>query len=125
MKLFDGKSVAGWKPLIPGQPLGWFVKDGILANQPPANNLVSERKFWNFDLHAEFRVSPQSNSGIGLRNTMERLALLYGERSALDLGNFRDGVRLVLRIPLSAARDRVHAYEPVASKNPAQPANIM
>ena len=67
----------------------------------------------------------KTNSGIGLRNTMERLALLYGERSALDLGNFRDGVRLVLRIPLSAARDRVHAYEPVASKNPAQPANIM
>ena len=71
VKLFDGKSVAGWKPLIPGQPLGWSVKDGILGNQPPANNLVSEKKFWNFDLHAEFRVSADTNSGIGLRGRYE------------------------------------------------------
>jgi hypothetical protein len=71
VKLFDGKSVAGWKPLVPGKPLGWAVKDGILGNQPAANNLVSEKKFWNFDLHAEFRVSADSNSGIGLRGRYE------------------------------------------------------
>ena len=71
VKLFDGKSLAGWKPLIAGKPLGWAVKDGILGNEPSANNLVSEKKFWNFDLHAEFRVSPGSNSGIGLRGRYE------------------------------------------------------
>src|SRR5262245_12501884 len=71
VKLFDGKSLAGWQPMIPGTPLGWTVKDGIMINEPPANNLVSEKKFWNFDLHAEFRVSPQSNSGIGLRGRYE------------------------------------------------------
>lgn len=71
VKLFDGKSLAGWKPVIAGQPLGWEVKDGILGNHPAANNLVSDKKFWNFDLHAEYRVSPQTNSGIGLRGRYE------------------------------------------------------
>jgi len=71
VKLFDGKTLDGWKPLIPGKPLGWTVKDGILGNEPAANNLVSEKKFWNFDLHAEFKVSPESNSGIGLRGRYE------------------------------------------------------
>jgi hypothetical protein len=71
VKLFDGKSLAGWMPMVDGQPLGWMVKDGILGNQPASNNLVSEKKFWNFDLHAEYRVSPGSNSGIGLRGRYE------------------------------------------------------
>jgi hypothetical protein len=71
VKLFDGKSLAGWKPVVAGQPLGWAIKDGILGNQPAANNLVSDRKFWNFDLHAGYRVSPNTNSGIGLRGRYE------------------------------------------------------
>ena len=71
VKLFDGKSLAGWQPLIAGQPLGWTVTDGIMGNTPAANNLVSEKKFWNFDLHAEFRVSTETNSGIGLRGRYE------------------------------------------------------
>jgi len=69
--LFDGKSLAGWSAMVEGQPLGWTVKDGIMGNTPAANNLVSEKKFWNFDLHAEFRVSAETNSGIGLRGRYE------------------------------------------------------
>jgi len=71
VKLFDGKSLAGWQAMVAGQPLGWTVKDGIMGNTPAANNLVSEQKFWNFDLHAEFRVSKETNSGIGLRARYE------------------------------------------------------
>jgi len=71
VKLFDGKSLAGWSAMVEGQPLGWTVKDGIMDNTPAANNLVSEKKFWNFDLHAEFRVSAETNSGIGLRGRYE------------------------------------------------------
>jgi hypothetical protein len=71
VKLFDGKSLAGWQALVAGQPLGWTVKDGIMGNTPAANNLVSDKKFWNFDLHAEFRVSVETNSGIGLRARYE------------------------------------------------------
>ena len=71
VKLFDGKSLAGWSAVVAGQPLGWTVKDGVMGNTPAANNLVSDKKFWNFDLHAEFRVSPDTNSGIGLRARYE------------------------------------------------------
>jgi hypothetical protein len=71
VKLFDGKSLSGWSAMVEGQPLGWTVKDGIMGNTPAANNLVSEKKFWNFDLHAEFRVGADTNSGIGLRGRYE------------------------------------------------------
>ncbi|HTM47244.1 MAG TPA: DUF1080 domain-containing protein [Bryobacteraceae bacterium] len=69
--LFDGKSLDGWQAMVPGKPLNWTVKDGILSNTPAANNLISDKKFWNFELHAEFRVSPNTNSGIGLRGRYE------------------------------------------------------
>ena len=69
--LFNGRDLSGWLPMIPGRPLGWTVKDAILMNQPKANNLISENKFWNFDLHAEVRLAAKTNGGIGLRGRYE------------------------------------------------------
>lgn len=69
--LFNSKDLSGWLPLIAGQALGWTVKDGAMTNVAGANNLVSEKKFWNFTLHSEYRVGPHSNSGIGLRGRYE------------------------------------------------------
>lgn len=69
--LFNGKDLTGWLPMVKGKPLGWVVHNGILTNNPPANNLVSEKKFWNFKLHAEYRLHKHSNSGIGLRGRYE------------------------------------------------------
>jgi hypothetical protein len=71
VKLFNGKDLSGWNRMIPGKETGWVVKDGLLANIPPANNLISTQKFWNFELHAEFRLREHSNSGIGLRGRYE------------------------------------------------------
>ena len=71
MDLFNGKDLAGWLPMIQGKELGWSVPNGILTNSDNANNLVSERTFWNFKLHAEYRLVPGSNSGIGLRGRYE------------------------------------------------------
>lgn len=42
-----------------------------MANVAHANNLVSDRSFWNFKLHVEYRVGKDSNSGIGLRGRYE------------------------------------------------------
>lgn len=69
--LFNGRDLAGWSAAIPGKPLGWDVKNGVLVNTPAANNLVSSAKFWNFELHAEYKLREQSNSGIGLRARYE------------------------------------------------------
>lgn len=69
--LFNGKDVSGWHGLVPNLALGWSIKDGALANAAGANNLVSDRAFWNFKLHVEYRVGKDSNSGIGLRGRYE------------------------------------------------------
>lgn len=69
--LFNGKDLGGWKPMVPGKPPGWSVRDGLMANSAAANNLVSEQKFWNFILRAEYRYGKSSNSGIGLRGRYE------------------------------------------------------
>ncbi len=71
VELFNGNDLSGWEPMVPGQELGWSVDNGILTNHPPANNLVSEREFWNFKLHAEYRLYENSNSGFGLRGRYE------------------------------------------------------
>jgi len=71
LELFNHKDLSGWQPMVPNQALGWAMKDGAMANVAGANNLVSTDSFWNFKLHAEFRVGEHSNSGIGLRGRYE------------------------------------------------------
>lgn len=71
IELFNGRDLTGWAPLTAGRPIGWTVKDGLLMNEERAPNLASEKKFWNFNLHVEYRVGPRSNSGIGLRGRYE------------------------------------------------------
>jgi len=69
--LFNGKDLSGWKPLVPDAEMKWSVQDGILRNAPPTTDILSERKFWNFKLHVDFRIVEHSNSGIGLRGRYE------------------------------------------------------
>jgi hypothetical protein len=71
VELFNGKDFTGWRPMIAGEALGWEVKDGAMSNKAGANNLVTEEKFWNFDLHVEYKYGAGSNSGIGLRGRYE------------------------------------------------------
>ncbi len=70
VNLFDGRDLAGWSATVAGRP-PWTVKQGILTNAPGSGDLVSDRKFWNFILHAEFRIGAAGNSGIGLRGRYE------------------------------------------------------
>lgn len=76
INLFDGKDLAGWQPFVTPTPPatrtgGWSVKEALLTNSPGASDLVSERKFQNFDLHVEYLIGSRSNSGIGLRGRYE------------------------------------------------------
>ncbi|MDQ6665788.1 MAG: DUF1080 domain-containing protein [Acidobacteriota bacterium] len=80
IEMFNHADLAGWHGVVQSQALGWTVKDGILSSTGGANNLESDRKFWNFKLHVEFRVGAHSNSGIGLRGRYEVQILEdYGE----------------------------------------------
>ncbi|MFB3828420.1 MAG: DUF1080 domain-containing protein [Bryobacteraceae bacterium] len=71
IRLFNGKDLSGWHGMIPGKDLGWKVENGLLRSTGKANNLESDGKYWNYILHLEYRVGPQSNSGIGLRGRYE------------------------------------------------------
>jgi hypothetical protein len=71
VELFDGKDLNGWHALVPGAVMKWSVTDGVLKNAPPTTDIVSDRKFWNFDAQVEFRIVEHSNSGIGLRGRYE------------------------------------------------------
>ena len=71
IQLFNGKDLSGWKALHPDVPMKWTVQDAILRNSPPTTDIISERKFWNFKLHVDFRIVQNSNSGIGLRGRYE------------------------------------------------------
>ena len=69
--LLNHKDLSGWHGIVPGKDLGWTVENGTLKSTGGANNLETDRKFWNFLLHVEYRVGPHSNSGIGLRGRYE------------------------------------------------------
>lgn len=71
IELFNGKDLSGWHTSGGRREGGWTVKDGVLASIGGAANLVSDRRFWNFKLHVEYKVGQNSNSGIGLRARYE------------------------------------------------------
>jgi len=71
IELFNGKDLTGWKPRSAQTKNGWIVRDGLLVNATPGNDLVTEQKFTDFQVHAEFRYPKGSNSGIYLRGRYE------------------------------------------------------
>jgi hypothetical protein len=71
IELFNGHDLTGWQPRNPTTKNGWVVRNGILTNASPGNDLVTDSKFDDFKLHAEFRYPKGSNSGIYLRGRYE------------------------------------------------------
>lgn len=63
----------------------------------------------------------RAHQGIGLRNTLERLSLLYGANSDVELVNFLTGVRLTLRLPLRLGRVEANRTESHTSLTPVHP----
>ena len=80
IKLFNGKDLTGWKLSNPKKKNGWHVAAGELVNTTPKSdfgaygdhgNLITERRFHDFRLIAEYNVAPGGNSGIYLRGMYE------------------------------------------------------
>ena len=69
--LFNGRDLEGWKPRSAAVKNGWLVRQGMLSNVQPGNDLLTEKRFTDFKLHAEFRYPRGSNSGIYLRGRYE------------------------------------------------------
>jgi len=69
VSLFDGKSLDGWTPQDPALADAFKVEDGAILTHGAFTHLfysgaVNGAKFKNFELRAEFKVAPTSNSGI-------------------------------------------------------------
>ena len=78
MELFDGQSLAGWRPY--GKPVdtpigeGWKVEDGLLHKLPgvKGGDIISEQKFTDFELEWEWRLAPGANNGLKYCVTEQR-----------------------------------------------------
>ncbi len=66
--LFNGKNLDGWKTFQGKNITGWKVIDGVLYNSAIGSDhggdIVTRAKYQNFELYLEFKMAPQSNSGI-------------------------------------------------------------
>lgn len=80
INLIAGNDLSGWKPRPPATRSGWVLRDGLLVNEKPGTDLVTDRTFEDFRVVAEFRYPPKSNSGIYLRGRYEvQIEDNYGE----------------------------------------------
>jgi len=66
--LFDGKSTDKWKTFNGGEVTGWKIVDGELHNSGVGSDhggdIITKKAYENFELYLEWKVSPQSNSGV-------------------------------------------------------------
>ena len=69
--LFDGKDLKGWTGVNSSKAEGWSVENGLLTCAGQADDLKTVAKYWNFELHVEYKIPPRGNSGIGLRGRYE------------------------------------------------------
>ncbi len=63
--LFDGESSEGWRRYNGDNfPEGWVVEDGTLYMRERAGDIIYDRKFLNFHLKIDWKISEGGNSGI-------------------------------------------------------------
>ncbi|MDO8543743.1 MAG: DUF1080 domain-containing protein [Opitutaceae bacterium] len=93
--LFDGKTLNGWNVYRQKTPpnQGWEVKEGTLRTVPKVKgtNIVTERKFKDFEFSWEWRIQPAGNNGIKYFVTEDRPSAPGHEYQLIDDGAHSDG----------------------------------
>ena len=95
--LFDGKTFAGWraygKPAMPEK--GWRVQDGMIlkVKGERGGDIITERKFEDFDLRWEWRIAKDGNNGLKYLVTEKRANGPGHEYQMLDDDGHPDGKR--------------------------------
>jgi hypothetical protein len=64
--LFDGETLFGWAPRGEAR---WMVREGVLRSEPDSGGgfLSTTSEFADYQLHVEFWIDSQANSGVFLR----------------------------------------------------------
>jgi hypothetical protein len=65
------EDLSNWGQRFSDDPSGWKVEAGVIRNTPPSVDLVTKERYYDFKLHAEWRVPEKGNSGIYLRGRYE------------------------------------------------------
>ncbi len=91
VSLFNGKDLTGWKGLV-GNPVyrsrqsdsamqalqvkadekiknDWVVKDGILVFTGHGDNLCTQKKYGDFEMYVDWKITEQGDAGIYLRGS--------------------------------------------------------
>ena len=91
VSMFNGKDLTGWKGLV-GNPIyrtkqtdsalktlqekadakmvnDWVVKDGILVFTGHGDNLCTEKKYGDFEMYVDWKITAQGDAGIYLRGS--------------------------------------------------------
>jgi hypothetical protein len=68
IRLTEGNTIKGWHAEGTNQ---WTAENGVLKSAKSGANLVTDQKFNDFKLHAEFKIPKGSNSGVYLRGRYE------------------------------------------------------
>ena len=91
VNLFNGKDLTGWKALV-ANPIKrekmtaselkaaelianekmkkiWQAKDGLLVYEGHGDNLVTEKKYGNFELYVDWKITEKGDAGIYLRGS--------------------------------------------------------
>jgi hypothetical protein len=93
--LFDGKSMKGWRVYNkPGAAInGWEVADGTLHCLPKVkgDNLITEKKYNDFELAWEWRLLPKGNNGVKYLVTEARPKSPGHEYQMIDDSGHPDG----------------------------------
>ena len=71
IELFNGNDLTGWRMRHSDRDHTWSVHDGILDNLNQGVDIITEQDFGDFELHIEYLVPEDSNSGIYLRGRYE------------------------------------------------------
>ncbi len=91
VSMFNGKDLTGWKGLV-GNPIyrnkqtdsalkamqakadakivnDWIVKDGVLVFTGHGDNLCTEKKYGDFEMYVDWKITAQGDAGIYLRGS--------------------------------------------------------
>jgi hypothetical protein len=108
-QLFNGKDLKGWHVRNPGAKMSWKVENGVLINDLKKGehgvDLITDKKFGDCELHIEFRVPKDGNSGVYLRGryevqvcdsfgdkaTAESCGAIYGQKAPSENASLKPG----------------------------------
>lgn len=66
--LFDGNSMDKWKMFNGGEVTGWKIVEGEMHNSGVGSDhggdIITKKQYKNFELYLEWKVAPESNSGV-------------------------------------------------------------